>query len=71
MATEAQEFERLEMELFITRQYLLKAISQLPKRELKVTLAEQADLDKQPYRLQAKFDTLKGVTSFRAVKTFD
>jgi hypothetical protein len=57
------------MELFITRQYLLSAISKLPKRELKISLAEQAELGKQQFRLQAKSDD-KGTTYFRAVKTF-
>lgn len=68
---EQNEVEMLEVELFLTRQYLLKAISQLPKRELKITLTEEAELSKQPFRLQAKFDELKGVTSLRAVKTFE
>lgn len=57
-------------ELVLTRQYLLLALSKLPKRELKVTLSEQAELNKQPWKLQAKSDD-KGTLFFRAVKTFD
>ena len=68
--TEAEQIEELEIQLFITRQYLLTAISQLPRKELKITLAEQAALSKQPYKLQAKQDD-KGTTYFRAVKTFN
>jgi len=64
-----QQFEQLEMQLFITRQYLLLAINQLPRKELKVTLKEQAELGDQPFKLQAKSDD-KGTTYFRAVKTF-
>lgn len=64
-----QDFEQLEVQLFLTRQYLLMAVSQLPKRELKVSLKEQAELSQQPFKLQAKSDD-KGTTFFRAVKTF-
>lgn len=69
MANTQQEFQQLEMELWLTRQYLLKAITQLPRKELKLTLAEQAELGKQPFKLQGKSDD-KGTTYFRAVQTF-
>jgi len=64
-----EQFEQLEKQLFITRQYLLLAINQLPRKELKVTLKEQAELGDQPLMLQAKSDD-KGTTYFRAVKTW-
>lgn len=70
MAHTQQEFEQLEMELFITRQYLLKAITQLPRKELKITLKDETELGQQPFKLQARFDEAKGVTHFRAVQTF-
>jgi PHD/YefM family antitoxin component YafN of YafNO toxin-antitoxin module len=57
-------------ELVITRQYLLKAISLLPKKELKLSLTEQAELNQQPFKLEAKNDA-KGTLFFRAVKSFD
>jgi hypothetical protein len=54
-------------ELVITRQYLLKAISCLPGRTLKLSLSEQAALNQQPFKLEAKNDD-KGTLFFRAVK---
>lgn len=69
LAFDYAEAKADQAELVVTRQYLLKAISLLPKRELKVTLTEQADMGAEPFRMQAKRDD-KGTLHFRAVKTF-
>ena len=70
MAADYAQAKADQAELVLTRQFLLKAISQLPKRELKVTLTEQADMAAEPFKLQAKRDD-KGTLHFRAVKTFE
>lgn len=69
LAFDYAEAKADQAELVVTRQYLLKAISLLPRRELKVTLSEQADMAAEPFLLQAKRDD-NGTVSFRAVKTF-
>ena len=67
--------KQLERELLATQHqldlsnaYLALAISQLPKKMLKVTLTEQARLGDQPLELQAKSDD-KGTIFIRTVKT--
>lgn len=69
LAFDYAEAKADQAELVVTRQYLLKAISLLPKRELKVTLTEQADMEAEPFKMQAKRDDA-GTLHFRAVKTF-
>lgn len=63
------ELEEAEKDLLLTRQYLVEAVSRLPKRELSLTLSEQAKLG-DGLRLQAKADD-KGTLFFRAVKKFN
>ena len=64
-----EEPTEVELELLMTRQFLLHAISKLPRKELKLTLSEQAEISKQPLKMEAKRDD-KGTLYFRAVKTF-
>lgn len=64
-----EEPTEVELELLMTRQFLLHAISKLPKRELKLTLSQQAEIATQPWTMEAKRDD-KGTLYFRAVKTF-
>ena len=63
-----QELLATQHQLDLSNAYLALAISQLPKKMLKVTLTEQARLGDQPLELQAKSDD-KGTIFIRTVKT--
>lgn len=64
------ELAATQHELDLLGEYFLMSLDKLPRKELKVSLTEQAQLGKVPLVLQARADG-KGNVFFRAVKSFN